>query len=149
MLKISEEKLNDEILDELIRMSEEWEAEDSCWGYRRNGKEDIENERIFLAKEGDEILGYLFGHEHIQEEHSSVIRDNTKCFEIMEIYVRPEYRSKGIGKKLFAYLEQQLTDTDYLTLSTATKNWKAILHFYIEETGMAFHSARLFKEMQK
>jgi hypothetical protein len=32
-------------------------------------------------------------------------------------------------------------------LSTATKNWKAIFHFYLDELGMKFWSARLFKKV--
>ena len=35
----------------------------------------------------------------------------------------------------------------FLMLSTATKNYKSILHFYIEELGMDFWSARLFKRL--
>lgn len=36
---------------------------------------------------------------------------------------------------------------DYLTLSTSTKNYKRILHFYVDELDMNFHSAFLIKEM--
>lgn len=36
---------------------------------------------------------------------------------------------------------------EYLTLSTSTKNYKSILHFYFDELGMNFHSAFLIKEM--
>jgi hypothetical protein len=33
-------------------------------------------------------------------------------------------------------------------LSTATKNARAILHFYLDELGMEFWSARLFKSLE-
>ena len=78
------------------------------------------------------------------------MKDGTPFFEIEEIYVRPEYRSRGIGKRLFDYAEDMISDeADYLMLSTATKNWKAIFHFYIEELGMSFWSARLFKRSKR
>ena len=32
---------------------------------------------------------------------------------------------------------------------TATKNFRAILRFYIDELGMAFWSARLYKKIEK
>ena len=32
-------------------------------------------------------------------------------------------------------------------LSTATKNWRAILHFYIDELDMRFWNARLFRRI--
>lgn len=38
------------------------------------------------------------------------------------------------------------TEQTLLRLS-ATRNWKAILHFYIEELGMEFWNARLFKKI--
>lgn len=147
MMYIEETKLSEEVLEELISMSIDWEKENSCHGYRRNQKEDIQGNRIFLAKDGDEILGYLFGYEEVQEKHSSVIEEGKKCFEVMEIYVKPEYRDKGVGRKLFEYMEEKV-DVDYLTLSTATKNYQAILRFYIEHLGLDFWSARLFKKMK-
>ena len=144
-MRISETKLNDEILQELIALSMEWEAEDSCYGYRANQEDDIKGNRIFIAEEDDKIIGYLFGHSTESKNQSSIIPDGTACFEVMEIYVRKEYRNQGIGTELFNYAEKQISD-DYITLSTATKNWKAILHFYIDELDMSFHSARLFKK---
>ena len=38
-------------------------------------------------------------------------------------------------------------EAEYFVLGTATKNWKAILHFYLDEIGMDFWSARLFKKL--
>ena len=40
---IHEVNLNEEVLDQLIRFSEDWAAEDSCYGYRPNEKSDIES----------------------------------------------------------------------------------------------------------
>ncbi len=49
---------------------------------------------------------------------------------------------------MFRHVEAALTgEVSYLMLGTATKNWKAILHFYLEELGMEFWSARLFKKL--
>lgn len=36
---------------------------------------------------------------------------------------------------------------EMMMLSTATKNWKAIMHFYIDEIDMNFWSARLYKHL--
>ena len=58
------------------------------------------------------------------------------------------HRSEGIGKALFSFAEKAVRDTaDYMVLSTATKNWRAILHFYLEELDMEFWNARLFKRI--
>ena len=96
------------------------------------------------------IIGYLLGHMEAAKETTSIYQANEKCFEIEELYVKPQYRSHGIGKRLFQYVEKKIADeADIILLSTATKNFRAILHFYIEELGMEFWSARLFKKVGK
>ena len=146
---VYEAKLNDELLEKLIAMSEVWEAENSTYGYRKNDRSDIEGNRIFLAEQDGEILGYLFGHEEKSERASSIMADGTPYFEIEELYVVPSYRSKGVGRMLFHDVEQAVkaAGIGFIMLSTATKNYKSILHFYIDELGMDFWSARLFKKL--
>lgn len=143
-----EVELNDETMQRLIALSADWEAEQSCYGYRENTAEDIVGNRVFLAEEGGGIIGYLFGHIETAKNIRSILPDGTSFFEIEELYVRPEYRSRGVGKALFGCAEAVLKrETTFLLLSTATKNWRAVLHFYIDEVGMDFWSARLFKKI--
>lgn len=148
-MKIQETELTDQLLDTLIALSEDWERENSCYGYRKNTRSDIEGNRIFLALEGEQVLGYLLGQASLAERASSIMADGTPYFEIEELYVRPERRGGGIGRALFAFAEETVRGEGmrYLMLSTATKNFRAILHFYIEEMGMDFWSARLFKRL--
>lgn len=147
-MKIYETELTDPVLDELISLSKDWEAEKSCYGYRANERSDIENNRIFLAKADNETVGYLFGNTYKSKNMGAVMPEKTPCFEVEEIYVKPEYRSRGIGAKLFDYAEKAVSgEAEYITLSTATKNWKAIFRFYIDELDLTFWSARLFKKI--
>ena len=143
---VEETELTEEVLDLLIKMSEDWENEKSCHGYRKNESSDIEGNRIFLARKDDQVLGYLFGHEEEAKNSSSIMPDGTKCFEVDELYVKPEYRNLGIGSQLFRHAEEAVSDeVEFVMVSTATKNWRSILHFYLEELDMDFWSARLFK----
>ena len=148
-MRFYEVQLSDGLLEKLIAMSGYWEAEGSTYGYRKNDAADIEGNRIFLAEEDGEILGYLLGKEEKAQRASSIMADGTPYFEIEELYVIPQHRSQGVGRSLFAYAEQAVKDTgcDFLMLSTATKDYKSILHFYIDELGMDFWSARLFKKL--
>ena len=147
-ITVRETELTEIVLKELIDMSEAWEQENSCTGYRRNERSDIEGKRIFLAEINGRTVGYLFGGVEKAERSTSIMPDGTPCFEVDELYVRPELRSQGIGRKLFDHMEETVrNEVEYIMVSTATKNWKAILHFYIEELGMEFWSARLYRKI--
>lgn len=138
------------ILQTLIRLSGDWEAENSCHGYRKNTEDDIRGNRIWTAEEKGSVIGYLFGHAETAKTSSSVIREDTPYFEIEEIYVLPAFRSRGAGKMLFQAAEESLEkegQAQMILLSTASKNWKAILHFYLDELDMEFWNARLFKPL--
>lgn len=135
-------------MDVLIAMSEDWESENSCHGYRKNSAEDIEGQRIFLAEDAGITVGYLFGHMEKAEKTTSVMAAETPYFEVEELYVVPERRCIGVGSALFRFAEDAVRpEAEFILLGTATKNWRSILHFYIEELGMDFWSARLFKKL--
>ena len=147
-MTIQETPLTDPVLSRLIALSRDWEAENSCYGYRANQRTDIEGNRIFLAEENGEVVGYLFGHVFRSENMRSVMPEGSACFEVEELYVVPALRSQGIGKALFQYAAEAVrAEADYIVLSTATKNWRAIFHFYLDELGMEFWSARLIKKI--
>lgn len=147
-MRIYKTELTDRVLETLIAMSMDWEAEMSTFGYRVNERDDIEGNRVFLAEEAGEVIGYLFGAPFESRNMKAVMPEGSRCFEVEELYVVPCHRSEGIGKALFSFAEKAVRDTaDYMVLSTATKNWRAILHFYLEELDMEFWSARLFKRI--
>ena len=109
---------------------------------------DIEGNRIFTAEENGEIIGYLFGHRFKSENMRSIMPEGSDCFEVEELYVIPSRRSTGIGRKLFEVASDAVrSEAEYMVLSTATRNWQAIFHFYLDELGMEFWSARLFKRI--
>ena len=147
-MQIKETALCDRVASELIALSADWEAENSCYGYRKNEYGSLEGNRIFVAEENGEIVAYLFGHLRKSKDQSAVVPDGTVYFEAAELYVKPEWRSRGVGSALFRYVETQVRpEAEYLMLGTATKNFRSILRFYIDELGMEFWSARLFKKL--
>ena len=144
-MKYELRKLDDATIKNLIELSKKWQSEDCSYGIVANTKEDLK-EPLWVATETDEIVGYIFGHYYNTENKTSYIEIGSKCFMVDELYVLPKYRNQGIGKELFRLLEGEVKKScDYITLSTSTKNYKKILHFYVEELDMSFHSAFLIK----
>ena len=142
---IKESPLTEQLCGELIALSREWEDEDSCRGYRANTAEDLSGRRIFTARKDGELVGYLFGLLEREKNGNSVLKKDEAYFELEELYVKPAFRSQGLGRALYARAEQTLRcEASAILLSTATKDWRRILHFYLEELGMDFWSARLF-----
>ena len=145
---IYEAEASEKLVDTLITFSEQWAKEDITYGYRKNDVEDIAGNRIFLAEIDGEIVGYLFGKTEIRKTDSTVVQKGESVFEVEELYVIPAYRSKGIGRRLFAYMEETLEkEADCILLSMANKDYRKLLHFYIDEIGMEFWSARLYKRI--
>ncbi len=148
-MKVYEAQLSGELIEKLIELSADWEKENSCYGYRKNAEDDIEGNRVFLAEEGGRVIGYLMGSRQTADNCCSIMPDETPYFEMEELYVLPECRSCGVGRALYELAEKTAAQEgmECIMLSTATKDFRRILHFYIDEMGMEFWSARLFKKI--
>jgi ribosomal protein S18 acetylase RimI-like enzyme len=148
-MKIEEVQATEIIINQLIEFSKDWESENICYGYRANNSSDIEGNRIFIAMDGESIIGYLLGNFTKSKNMKAIMPENTPFFEVEELYVIPSCRSQGIGASLFNYVAETVnSNADYIVLSTATKNWRSVFHFYIDELEMNFWSARLYKKIR-
>lgn len=147
IIKYESRKLDDDTVKSLIELSKQWQEEDCSYGMIVNNKDNL-RKPLYVAVENDKIIGYIFGHYYKLENKTSYIEVGSNCFMIDEIYVIPSYRSKGVGKELFKLMENEIKEScDYITLSTSTKDYKKILHFYVDELDMNFHSAFLIKDL--
>lgn len=149
-MQISEVQPTPEQMERLIKMSADWENENSCRGYRKNTPEDLAGCRIFLAVGAGEPVGYLLARMETAERASSVMEQGTRFLEIEELYVVPNFRGQGIGGKLYRFAAEtgKREGVEYVRLSTATKDYRRILHFYLDALGMDFWSATLFQKLE-
>ena len=149
MIRIEKETLKKENIPELIRLSRCWAEEGCSHGIVPNTEEDLK-EPLYTARDERNLVGYIFGHFYTAEKRTSYIEPDSRCFEVDEFYVLPEYRSRGIGRQLFSAIEAEVMQSaEYITLATSTKDYQKILHFYTETAGMDFHSAFLIKKADR
>ncbi len=135
----------------LTKLSSDWEEENSCHGYQRNQAEHFAKYRVFIVEFEGEVIGYLFGTVEHSKNMTAMMPAGSTYFEVEELYIDSRFRSQGIGRAFMQYLETILLSEgiDKMVLSTATKDYKRILHFYIDEMGMSFWHAKLFKELKR
>ena len=149
MIRYEFRKPEGDTAQQLIELSRFWVEENCCRGMVENGIEDL-CEPLAVAMDGEQIIGYGFGHFYTEEKDHSYAAQGETCFSLDELYVLPEYRGQGIGKVLFSMLGDRVSpDCACINLTTSTKNYQAILKLYIEELGMTFSSAFLFKRTQE
>ena len=148
MTVVQKASLTPEVTAQLIELSRLWMEENCSNGMVANTAEDL-REPLYIAMDGARIVGYAFGHFYTQEKRTSYIEPGSRCFDLDELYVLPEYRSQGVGRALFSALRDEAAlAAEYLTLATSTKDYKRVLHFYVDELGMDFHSAFLIQSMK-
>ena len=148
-MEIKEVKPSEDIIEELIKHSKLWVKENISHGIVEDTREDIIDKRIFVVTIDDKVVASALAHKAKAKikNISSVIPDDEDILEIDTIYVLTEYRSKGLGKALFKYIEDH-AEANNIVLATSTKDYKKVMHFYIDEIGMDFHSALLYKKLK-
>ncbi len=135
----------------VAELSGDWEKENCVRGYCRNDEGHLSKFRAYVAEAAGKIIGYLLGTVEISTNMGAVMPDNNAYFHLEELYVIPSFRSQGVGRALMGYLEDILLSEEIgkIVLNTATKDYRRILHFYIDEMGMSFWNAQLFKNIAK
>jgi len=137
------------MLETLIELSEDWERENITYEYQKNEPEDVTDKRVFVAEENGEVVAFLLGHTEGSKNRSSIIPDGAPCFWVDELYVTKPYRGRGIGRELLARAEgtAKMEGAAAILLVATAKNYRPLLHFYIDEVGLDFFSAILFRRL--
>ena len=87
--------------------------------YPKLKKSDIENDIFLVAVDDNKIVGFIWGSIHRRRSHKL-----SKLGYIEEICVDKKIRSKGLGKKLLKFLEEEFTKLgcDHVTTHTDWEN---------------------------
>jgi len=84
-----------------------------------------------LATVDDKPIGYISCHGQILLHHCGLV------YEIQEMYVLPEYRSRGVGKVLLDALLTQISNDNYVLLEVCSSFNRGDAHRFYEANGFA------------
>lgn len=151
MIRYEKLVLNEQNLSELAQLtslSEQWSEEKTMPSYTPNKTAVFLNRELYVACEDDSIIAYALGDIKILTEKTSYNTIGESAFELDELYVMPAYRSQGIGKTLYQFLENDLGGKVSVVGVIATSyQYLELLKFYSDDLGMSFNHALLTKRI--
>ncbi len=96
-----------------------------CYAQNLNAQ----HSHYLVAMAKDEAVGYISCHGQLLMHHCGLV------YEIQEMYVVPEYRSRGVGKRLLESLLKRLAKEDYVLLEVASGFKRVDAHRFYEANG--------------
>jgi len=89
------------------------------------------NDYFYVAMSGDQAVGYCFG-EIREGKASPAIPHGEQYLEIFELYVHPEHRRQGLGKRLVSELPQKAENNHIKRslLGSSNRRWRETAEFY-------------------
>ena len=138
--------------DELIyvsALSKEFEKENITYGLIGDEVDHYYNKDIFIAIDNNIVIGYAYGSFELKDKDTSFYKKDDKSYYLEEIYVKKDFRSKGIGTLLFKACEKYAKNNGalWIELSTSTKDYAKALNFYIKMMGLNYWSSYLIKKI--
>ncbi|UVI32746.1 GNAT family N-acetyltransferase [Paenibacillus spongiae] len=137
-------------LSHIVNLSKRWVAEDITAGYENVQWTEAKlmnrlNEYFYVVEADGRIIGYSFG-EVRAGQASPVIPQAESYLEIFEVYIHPDYRSEGLGKKLVGRLMEQAEKNGVtrLLVGSSNRRWKETAMFY-EELGFHMWYFQMYK----
>ena len=143
------ELIKKEDIPKVVQLSEIFAKENCCNGIVADDEKYFADKIVAVCKIENQVVGYICCEILIQQKDNSYSKKGDSYFEIDEIYVLKNFRNKGIGKKLFAFMQDYavLSNCKTIRLNAVSKSYKQLLKLYINELGMTFHSAYLYKNI--
>ena len=133
-------KGNDGDITGILLMQKDLASESAIWGYGPDSVE-VWNDRdldwLFLAMDGCKPVGFIYCVERPYGDEC-VFPEGSRILEIVELYVRPGSRHRGLGRQLVNAVQAraEVSGFSHMRLYSAAKRFDDILAFY-RECGFA------------
>ncbi|MCH5286245.1 MAG: GNAT family N-acetyltransferase [Christensenellaceae bacterium] len=136
-------------LPRVLAMSDMLIDEGCCNGMTRDTLDDLRANAIHVAEEDGELIGYAYGEAVESSWNIGSCRKGETYYDLDILYVRPEYRSSGVGKELYQaeLARARALGVKQFRLTAVNRDWKRLLHLYVEELGFEFWTATLYHDL--
>ena len=133
----------------ISELSKKFSEENCCNGIIADNEDYFKNLDVAVILVDNTIIGYGYGTFETNKKDTTFTKKDELNFVLEEIYICKEYRNCNLGKNLFKFLTDYAKKQGCKTVQTfaVSKNYKALLHFYIDELKMEFWSANLIKKL--
>ena len=131
-------------------LQESWDEEEITYGFRPADEATIAGAigpYFYLAEADGQIVGFVAG--SVREGHDTCIMPDGQAYlEIDDLYVRPEFRAQGIGRRLLDKVleEAKARGVRKAFIYSSTKDLFRAMRFY-ESAGFQPWFARMFCEL--
>jgi PhnO protein len=112
--------------------------------FRERYEENIKSTSVIYlvaVNEREDVTGFISCH------GQSLLHHEGKVFEIQEMYVAKNYRDRGIGKVLFAALEERLAKAGCEILEVTTKDKRSEAKKFYLKLGFVQTHLKFVKEL--
>ncbi|MGN0778549.1 MAG: GNAT family N-acetyltransferase [Aristaeellaceae bacterium] len=126
-------------LPAVLALSNDLLAEDICNGLVADTLDSLRPYRILLAEQDGAIVGYAYGEAAVSSGSVGSCRKGERFYSLEMLYVKPDVRSKGVGRMLFQAQVEYARSLGLATLrlTAVGKDWQRQLRFY-QAMGMEF-----------
>lgn len=116
------------------KLQQHWQAEKCTWGFVPDTSEALQQQlgRYFLvAESAGKIIAYALGKVH-DALPMAALDSGMPCFELLDLYVHPAHRSKGIGGLLVRSILRNVRKSDIhqVKLYSGNKDIPRVHAFY-------------------
>lgn len=136
-------------LPSVLAMSDLLIDEGCCNGMTRDTLDDLRTYEIHVAEEDHKLVGYAYGETVESSWNIGNCRKGQKYYDLEILYVRPEYRGSGVGKALYQaeLARARALGAKQIRLTAVNRDWKRLLHLYVDELGFEFWTATLYRDL--